>query len=133
MKKLTLLKPILVNNESVSEFTYDTNEITNDLYLEACYKSCKPGRDPNIATSMEVDKAFHLQVGKAAILAVNPKLDWSDLERISGLDLFEVAKIGRFFIFGKSGEPSEAKASEEESETSADDTTPLSQTSENGG
>lgn len=133
MKKLTLLKPILVNNESVFEFTYDTAEITNDLFLEACFKSSKPGRDINLATSMEIDKAFHLQIGKAAILAINPKLDWTDLDRISGLDLFEVAKIGRFFIFGKSGEPSEAKASEERSEISADDTTPLSQTSENGG
>ena len=133
MKKLTLMKPILVNNESVSEFTYDTAEITNDMFLDACYKSCKPGRDPNLATSMEIDKAFHLQIGKAAILAVNPKLDWADLDRISGIDLFEVAKIGRFFIFGKSGEPSEENTSEKRSENSAEDTTPLSQTSENGG
>ena len=133
MKTLTLMKPILVNGKSVSEFKYDPTEITSDLFMDACAKSSKAGRDPNLSITMEIDKALHLQLGKAAILAVNPDVDWSDLERISGFDIVTVSTIGRFFTYKKSEEPSEENTSEERSETSAEDTTPLSQTSENGG
>ena len=133
MKKLTLIKPILVNNELVSEFTYDPTEITTDLFLDACAKSTKPGRDPNLTITMEIDKALHLQLGKAAILAVNPGLDWSDLDRITGFDLVAVSTIGRFFTYKKWEERSEESDSENISEISAEDTTPQSQTSENGG
>ena len=133
MKKLTLLKPILVNGKSVSEFNYDSTEITSDLFLDACAKSAKPGRDPNLSISMEIDKALHLQLGKAAILAVNPDVDWSDLDRITGFDIISLSNIGRFFTYRKSEEPLEESGSENISEISADDTTPMSQTSENGG
>ena len=133
MKTIELRKPILVNNEEIKVLSYDAYAITNDLYLAACAKSSISGNSMNASVMLETDKAMHLKLGMAAILAANPKMDWSDVERICGPDLLTVSNIGRFFILGKLEELSEENTSEEPSENSADDTTPLSQTSENGG
>ena len=133
MKTIELRKPILVNNQAVKVLSYDPDEITNDLYLAACAKSSISGNAMNASVMLEMDKALHLKLGMAAILAANSHMDWNDVERICGPDLLTVANIGRFFILGKSEELYEENVSEEKSENSADDTTPLSQTLENGG
>jgi hypothetical protein len=52
-------------------------------------------------------------LGYAAIIAVNPKYDFSDLERIKGKEVMEVMKIGRNFIM-KREEASQESASEEQ-------------------
>lgn len=133
MKTIELRKPIHVNNQAVKILSYDPDAITNDLYLAACAKSSISGNAMNASVMLETDKALHLKLGMAAILAANPHMDWNDVERICGPDLLTVSNIGRFFILGKSEELYEENTSEERSETSAGDTTPLSQTSGNGG
>lgn len=133
MKTIELRKPIFVDNQEVKVLSYDPYAITNDLYLAACAKSSISGNTMNASVMLEMDKAMHLKLGMAAILAANPKMDWSDVERICGPDLLTVANIGRFFTIGKLEEISVESTSEKASENSADDTTPLSQTSENGG
>ena len=132
MKELKLRKPLLVNGVEESVLTYDTDAITNDLYLEACVKSSQIGKASNMSVTIEVDKALHLELGKAAILAVNPSLSWSDLDRITGFDLLAVANVGRFFIFETLAETSEENNSGEVSEPTVEDTTRASQTSESG-
>ena len=133
MKTIELRKPIHVNNQAVKVLSYDPDAITNDLYLAACAKSSISGNAMNASVMLETDKALHLKLGMAAILAANTHMDWNDVERICGPDLLTVANIGRFFILGKSEELYEESTSEKRSENSAEDTTPLSQTSGNGG
>ena len=53
---------------------------------------------------------MQLELGFAAILAVNPDYDYNDLLRIKGSDLVQVVRIGRGFTM-----PSEAAADSEES------------------
>lgn len=76
----------------------------------------------------ESDYYLHLQIGFAAILAVNPGVDITDLERIAGLDLYKVSIIGRNFITEALGDFAQ-ETSDEQSETTPEPSTPLSNTS----
>ena len=126
MEKITLINPILINGKSVTELTYDTNEITPAGFAEAEYRKNKSNgsKGTNISAAVEVDFSLHLFLGFAAILAVNPEYDFNDLERIKGPDVMEVLKIGRNFIIA-----SVRKSTDDESE-SASETTPESTTPE---
>ena len=55
---------------------------------------------------------MQLYLGFAAIIAVNPKYDYNDLQRISGPDVMSVMKIGRNFILASAEGESEAEGSE---------------------
>ena len=131
MSKNTILldNPIKINNETVSELTYDYFEITNDLYLEACMRSSRIGGSLNSSMTRETNEALHLCFGKAAILAVNPGYAWEDIDRIKGLDLLRVSNVGRFFISGKS-ETSVQKTSGDASENTASTSTQASESLE---
>lgn len=129
MNTVKLDNPILINNASVSELTYDYNEITNDLFLEACMRSSRIGGTVNSSLARENNEALHLCFGKAAILAVNGGYAWEDLDRIKGLDLLRVSNVGRFFITCKS-EASNQNNSGDTSENTANTSTPESESSE---
>ena len=118
-KTLTLMNPILINNEKVSEVTYDANEITGALFVEAeaTRKAAAGIRNVGITPTAEFDFGLHLYLGFAAILAVNPNYDFNDLGRIKGGDIAGIMEIGRNFIIrpeklapGSSGEQSEITA-----------------------
>lgn len=126
--KIELRKPILINNEQISELTYDHDEITGDLYLEACMRASRTGSTTNSSTLKEIDNALHLCLGKAAIIAVNAKITWEDLDRIKGRDLLTIAAIGRFFIYGR--DASAVKTSDQASVPTAEPTTQAPETSE---
>ena len=128
MHTIKLDNPILINNVSVSELTYDYFEITTDLYLEACIRSSRIGGNINASMARETNEALLLCFGKAAILAVNPAYAWEDLDRVKGLDLLRVANVGRFFITGKS-ETSDQKTSGAASENTASTSTRASENS----
>jgi len=123
-KTLTLINPILINNETVSEVTYDANEITGALFVEAeaTRKAAAGVRNVGIAPTFEFDFGLHLYLGFAAILAVNPSYDFNDLGRIKGGDVVQIMEIGRNFIMRP--EKLALSSSGKQSETTADSTTP---------
>ena len=113
---LKLANPILLNGNNRSEFPYDTEEITSELFLAACAKSTIGGATANLSASIELNTALHLQLGKAAIIALDSSVDWGDLDRVKGFDLVRLMEVGRFFTSGKSEEPSEENNSDEPSD-----------------
>lgn len=113
-KTLTLKNAIMVNNAEIRELEYDADEITAILFAEAeSRRKSVVGKTSNTAQVAEMDTGLHLYMGFAAILAVNPALDFSDVERVHGVDLVDVMRIGRNFLLklaespdGSSAEPS---------------------------
>lgn len=112
--KLKLHNPIIINGKNVKNLSYDTNEITAQMFAEADTKKM-------IGNSMgakiaETDYSLHLYLGFAAIIAVNPEIDFTDLERMKGVDVSTVMRLGRNFITETSEEISGPNNSEVSSE-----------------
>ncbi len=126
---LKLKNPILINGKTVSELSYDIDEITGELFAEADSKkmAASGSKSGNLSGAAELDYSFQLYLGYAAILAVNPEYDWSDLARIKGHDNMKVMRIGRAFIVGSAA--SEEDDSEEPTETTEKSSQPQSPTS----
>lgn len=133
-KTLKLKNPIKINGADVSEMSYDTNEITTSLFAEAeSRRKVAAGSSSarTIVPAAEFDFGLHLYLGLAAIVAVNPQYDFSDLERLHGQDIVEVMDIGRNFIL--KSEKSEQSNSDEQSETTPEPSIQASPNSKNGG
>ena len=132
MKNVLKLKnPIMINGAPVSELTYDANEIDGILFATAESKRKAAGSGSKLASitpAAEFDFSLHLYLGFAAIVAVNPQYDFSDVERIKGRDVVEVMAIGRNFML-KSGEESPQNDSEKPTETTPESTTQAQKTS----
>lgn len=129
MNTIRLKNPININGVLVSTISYDTNEITAELYSEAdARKKLAAGmKNVTISPAVEVDFGLHLYVGLAAAIAVNPGYTFDDLARVKGTDVLEFADVGRGFLLRLDG--SEENNSEEPSDGSAKHTTPASQNS----
>lgn len=121
---LKLVNPIMIDNKQVGELTYDANEITATLFAEAdARRKIAAGRkNVTIVPSAEFDYSLHLYLGFAAVIAVNPGYDFSDLERVHGRDVVEAMEIGRGFILVS--EKSKGSSSDEQSETIPEPSTP---------
>lgn len=131
MSKNTLVldNPILINNELVKELTYDPQEITADQFSIACAKSAAIDKSKTFSLKMkENDYALHMYLGMMAIIAVNPHIDVSDLERIKGFDILSLTNIGTFFTLRRQAEPSKENSSDERSENTASTSTQTSET-----
>ena len=120
---LKLKKPLLINGKEVKELTYDADEITIKEYKDASNRTIS--HEVSIAES---DYYLHLHIGFAAIIAVNPEIDISDLERMKGLDLYKVSIVGRNFITEALVDFAE-NLSDEQLEIAPDASTPRSNTS----
>ena len=122
---ITLKNPIMINGEKVKELTYDINEIDGVLFAtaETKKKAAAGMKNMTIAPAAEFDFGLHLYLGYAAIIAVNPSYDFSDLERIKGADVVEVMKLGRNFMLA-SDQASQESDSGEPTETTPESTTP---------
>lgn len=127
---LTLKNPIMINGTEVKEMTYDINEIDGILFAtaEIRKKAAAGMKNVTIAPAAEFDFALHLYLGYAAIIAVNPSYDFSDLERIKGADVVDVMAIGRNFML-KSEETSTENDSDEHIEITPESTTQAPETS----
>lgn len=125
MEIIKLRNPILINDKKVVELTHDANEITPAGFAEAEYRKTRANGSKGAPSSaaVELDYSLHLYLGFAAILAVNPEYDFNDLERIKGVDVMEVMKVGRNFIID-SADVSQEDKSESASETTQESTTP---------
>lgn len=130
MNSIKLQNPIKIDGKTVNELTYDINEITAIGFIEAeAKRKSAAGRAVNITPAVEFDFGLHLYLGFAAIIAVNPKIDWSDLERLHGHDVVEVTGIGRNFILKSEDKESPESESGAASETTPESTTPAQQSS----
>ena len=125
MDTLKLKNPIMINGEQIAEVTYDSNEIDGILFAtaESKRKSAAGLKNTSITPAAEFDFGLHLYLGFAAIVAVNPSYDFSDVERIKGHDIVEVMSIGRNFMLASEAEP-QPNASGEPTETTPESTTP---------
>ena len=125
---LNLQHPIKINGKDVGTLTYDSSAIDGVLFATAESKHrsvVKKG--VSVAAAVEIDFGLHLYLGYAAIIAVNPDIDFSDLERCKGHDLIEIMYIGRNFIMGSVA--SQASSSDAPTETLPASTTQASATS----
>ena len=135
---LTLDNPILINGKSVRELTYDTNEITAlhfaeaDAHRQLATTSRIGNGKVGINASAELDYTFHLYLGIMAVVAINPEYDVADLERAKGDDVRQLMGLGRFFMSGRSAEPSEESSSDAASETTQEPITHQSQSLSDG-
>lgn len=129
MSKHTLVldNPIMINGELVGELTYDPQEITAEQFSIACAKSSALDKTQSLSFKIkENDNALQLYLGMMAVIAVNPKIDIKDLERIKGFDVLDLTNIGMLFMLRKSAAPSEASSSVEQSENTENSTTAVS-------
>ena len=127
-KTLKLDEPILIDGKEVSELTYDPMEITAAQFSEACARSSAINKNKSFSFKMrENDYALHLYLGMFAVIAVTPRIDITDLERIKGFDVLKLADIGMLFTYRRSEAPSVQKPSEEPSESTAEPSTPASE------
>lgn len=124
MKELKLRNPIKIDGKEVAVLTHDANEIDGILFAtaEAKKKAAAGMKNTTLSPAVEFDFSLHLYLGYAAIIAVNPDYDFSDLERIKGFDTMDIMEIGRNFIF-KSEEKQQASGSDEHTETTPESTT----------
>lgn len=131
MEKLKLSAPIMINNKPVDTLTYDTSKITVGMFTEAEALKLKAttAKAGGSAGAFELDYSLHLYLGMMGVIAVNPEIDVTDLERISGPDVMALMRIGRNFTTSRSVEPSEESNSAEQSETTPQPTAPQSATS----
>lgn len=127
---LVLDNPIKINNKEVTELTYDPQEITAEQFSIACAKSAAMDKSKTFTfKTKENDYALHMYLGMMAVIAVNPDIDITDLERIHGFDILDLTNIGTFFIMRKSAVPSPANNSAAPSANSENTTTQASATS----
>lgn len=127
---LLLKNPIKIDGKEVTEVTYDSNEIDGILFAtaEAKRKAAAGMKNTTITPAAEFDFGLHLYLGFAAIVAVNPSYDFSDVERIKGYDTVKVMAIGRNFMLASDQEQQE-NDSDEHTETTPESTTQAPQSS----
>lgn len=127
---LKLKNPIMINGEKITEVTHDSNEIDGILFAtaESKRKAAAGMKNTTITPAAEFDFGLHLYLGFAAIVAVNPAYDFSDVERIKGHDVVEVMAIGRNFMLA-SGQEQQENDSDEPIETTPESTTQARQSS----
>ncbi|MCM1388085.1 MAG: hypothetical protein NC231_12215 [Bacillus sp. (in: Bacteria)] len=126
--KLKLNNFIEVNGKTLTELEYDFNEITCESYTMASnYADAKTLRANQqgrpSAAIMEQNVSFHMYLGMAAVIAVNPEIDVADLERMKGFDLVQITQLGRNFIAGRSEALLDQGDLEEQSEVTPASTT----------
>ncbi len=131
MNKIELRQPIMINGKEVKELTYDTAQITVRQFCEAeTYSFTAGGNKPKITTH-EFDHGLHIYLGMYAVIAVNPEIDITDLERIKGFDLIKLANIGRNFTLTGAGGSLEQSTSGDTSEIMPEPLTLVQAKSEN--
>ncbi len=120
---INLAKPITVNGKEVAVLQYNSEEITGALFCEADSRRrfAAGAKNISIAPAAEFDYGLHLYLGFAACVAAAPEIDFSDLERVQGVDLVAVMAVGRNFIM--QSEDSAQSNSDAPSESTAAPTT----------
>lgn len=129
---IKLVHPLTINGKQVSTLTYDTDAITVAMFAEAEARKLRAttSKGGGAAGACELDYSLHAYLAMMAVVAVNPEIDISDLERISGVDVMELMRIGRNFTTARSEGQSEASDSESSSAATREPSTHQSQSSD---
>ena len=123
-KTFTFKHPIKVNGREVKCVEYDEDELTIDLYHDACDRGSING-----AVVKESNDKLHVQLFWACVIAVNPEIDFTTLSQVKGIgDFTRMANIGRNFIVSSEG--SDQNEYGDSSENMQDDTIPALPSSE---
>lgn len=106
METIKFSHPILIDDVTISEVTYDVNEVTNEEYLAASARRKGDNSKPVIPVN---DMALLFAWGVQAILSANRDKNWTaeDFERVKGHDNWQIAQIGYSFFTGQHGEQPE--------------------------
>ena len=114
-KKFKFKHPIKVNGREINEVNYDEEEVTVELYNEACERGGTSG------AIKETNDKLHVYIFWACVIAVNPEIDFTTMNQIKGIrDFMAMGDIGRNFTI-RSGE-SDQNTSEKPSEDMPEDT-----------
>ncbi len=126
-ESIHLSKPIEINGKQYQELTYDWDEITPGMFNRASALATSSSRtgDTNLSV-MELDSSLHMYLGMMAIIAINPEIDIQDLQRIKGVDIVKIVRIGRAFISRSAAENLEESSSDEPSDGTPEPSTPVS-------
>ena len=112
--KLELHAPIEIDGNEVSEPTYEPSQITSTQFAAA--EAAAKKKAANLVAIAEFDYTFHFYLGAYSIIAANPSIDVTDLERIKGLDIMQLIEVGRFFTM-RSDEQEDGKSDEQPATT----------------
>jgi hypothetical protein len=119
IEKIKLSQPIEINGVARKELSYDIEKITGDQFVEADTRArSKASQLGTVSINVaETDNSLQMYLGFMAVIAVNPDIDITDLERICGRDIMKFYRIGRNFTKGSAGveESTENPDSEESS------------------
>lgn len=97
MEKIKFTNPILIDDETVTEVTYDVNAVTNEEYLAAASRRKGDFTKPVMPVN---DMAMLFAWGVQAILSANREKGWTadDFERVKGHDNWQICQIGYSFF-----------------------------------
>lgn len=126
---IKLSKPIMVNGKLRDSFEHDASEITAPMFIEAdARSSAAVSRTGSMSLSIvETNASMQTYLGMMAIVAVNPDVDISDLERIKGNDIMQIYRIGRNFMKGNAEDAEDAMALDYEENTSEEQCEPTAE------
>lgn len=96
MPNFPLSKPININGDSVSELSYNMEDMTARDKTEASKVFKKNG---NMVMVQEFDSDYHLYLFAAAVKKENPSIEIEDVLRMSAKDSIKAEALVRGFFF----------------------------------
>lgn len=104
-KVLKLCSPIKVNGETLKELEYDVQKLTVSDIITAGRNKAKAFGNMDVSQKVaELDTELHFFVGMQSIIKLNPSIDVTDLNNLSGADAYQLMQIGRSFFKAASSE-----------------------------
>ena len=107
MDKITLSYPFFVDDQKITEITYDYSNFQTGDYLTAL--SRRKGGDPSEFQNPANDYALMFALGVGVILASNRTKGWTaeDFNRLVASDIWKVTQVGMVFFGVKPAEQTE--------------------------
>lgn len=110
MEKFKLSKPIDINGATVTELSYNLEDMTARDKAEATKAYKKAG---NMVMVQELDSDYHLYLFSAAVKKVDPSIEAEDVMRMSARDSVKAEALVRGFFFIDSEELSATNTSQD--------------------
>jgi hypothetical protein len=98
---MKLSKPIMVDNEEVTELPYNFDDLTARDKLNAGKNMRQAGIAPGVE---EMDTDYHLYLFAEAVAKADPRIDTAAVLRISARDARKASALARSFFYLNSEE-----------------------------
>ncbi len=110
MDKITLNFPLVINDQNVTEISYDYSNFKTQDYLTAL--SRHKGGDPSEYHHPGNDYILQFVLGVGVILASNRDKGWTaeDFDRLISSDIWKVTQVGMVFFAVKPEEQPESSS-----------------------